>query len=67
MTGREHWRILDPMYVTRITNKIAKRAEEGEEKYGQRFVGEPLEQLEEELLDALFYVFYLRRKLEHTI
>lgn len=39
---------------------------DSQRKYGDLFRGEPLDQLEEEILDALFYVYFAKRK-ERTL
>lgn len=65
MTGNEEWRDFSvDSFVWNTASKLNKRANYGIEQYGERFIGEPLEHLEDELLDALFYVYMLRKKLE---
>ena len=63
------WRSFVPnTVVLTLANKILTRLELGEERYKSSlfgFQGDPLEHLEEELLDAVFYVYMLRKKLEY--
>lgn len=65
MTGNALWRRVNVgTYTRKMFLKMFARAEKGIEKYGESFVGDPLDHLEEELLDGLFYVYMLRRKLD---
>lgn len=63
---REPWRSVDAgtidAFVKHIGDTARERSEYGVCKYGSEFVGEPLAHLEEELLDALFYLYIARRK-----
>ena len=72
MIGSEGWRTFSPMvYVTKMADKLRKRTQFGIEKYGEQFRGDPLQHLEDELLDALFYIYIAKEqafdeKLEKT-
>ena len=50
-------------YIDEIAADFRTRANEGIKRYGKSFVGDPLDCLEEEILDSLFYVKTLRRKI----
>ena len=57
------WRYVDrEEYLKTIEGKIAHRLDYGFEHYGDEFEGDPLAHLEEELIDALFYVHFARRQ-----
>ena len=47
---------------TWLIEKTHEREELGIKTYGPEFVGDPLEQLGEELADALFYSYAARRR-----
>ena len=54
-------------FVEHVASALQKRGDEGERKYQSSkkgFQGDPLEHLEEELLDALFYLWYAKRQRE---
>ena len=49
-------------FLIEVDLKLSSRQKMGEDTYGNEFKGDPLTQLEEELLDALFYVFMARKE-----
>ena len=53
----ETWRELidDQAYIHNTNMLLNNRLKDGKRKYGDRFVGEPLDHLREELIDALYY------------
>ena len=62
----DSWRTIDSreraFYVDDVTNAVRERVQLGHERYGSKFVGDPLEQAWEEALDLLFYLWVQRRK-----
>ena len=52
-------------FASEIYEKVAKRLDVGAAEHGDTFAGDPLDQLEEELLDALFYIHYERKRRGH--
>lgn len=62
------WRLLNQSQRTEIAGEISMQAmnryEEGAREHGELFTDDPLDQLETELLDALFYVKMARRQRE---
>lgn len=55
----ENWREITKEEIEELSQKVAneikERREVGIKKYGETFVGIPIQQQREELLDALFY------------
>jgi len=49
-------------YMNWMVSLITRRQIEGRSKYGDTFVGDPLEHLAEELMDGLFYTFQAMRQ-----
>ena len=45
-----------------LMEALQKRMDFGIEKYGPKFVGDPLQHLEEELMDALFYIYAIKKQ-----
>ena len=62
----EAWRDLDESQRYRIVLALAKvmltRYEEGARQHGEYFTDDPLDQLEQELMDALFYTHMAKRE-----
>ena len=63
------WRDNDPdireAMRTYLAWRMEDRHEEGAAEHGDRFLGDPLNHLEEELIDALFYVWFARAERDH--
>ena len=51
-------------FTADVARDMQRRRQFGIQKYGPEFVGDPLEHLYEELLDALFYVYMSKRKMD---
>ena len=49
-------------YAQWIVNLVVSRQAAGRKTYGDTFVGDPLQHLSEELIDALFYCFQAQRQ-----
>ena len=49
-------------YLKAMHERIKRRVYQGREAHGLRFRGDPMEHLEQELLDALFYAWWARRQ-----
>ena len=47
-----------------VSGELQIRAAHGKESYGDRFQGDPLKHLKEELLDELVYLYYAMRERE---
>lgn len=62
------WRDLDQMQRARFARilfeKMLYRYEQGAKEHGEKFTDDPLDQLETELLDGLFYVLMAKRERE---
>ena len=54
------------LFAEEIQHAISARLEAGYDQYGPKFVGDPLMQQSDELIDAQFYNWYARRQLEQT-
>ncbi len=66
MVTDEKWRQLDQEQRFAIAMEIGTQAlvryEKGAQEHGEHFTDDPLDQLETELLDGLFYVKMARRQ-----
>lgn len=62
----EDWRHKFPPVerARQIIQKVETRRLEGEKNFGNCFHGNPLEHLEQELIDALFYIQSLQRRMK---
>lgn len=62
----DDWRQLDQKQRVAIAMEIGTQAliryEKGAQEHGEQFIDDPLDQLETELLDGLFYVKMARRQ-----
>ena len=62
----EPWRTLGTpermQFILYVQEGMTKRQIQGRETYGDTFQGDPLTHLEEELMDALFYVWMTRKQ-----
>lgn len=65
-SGQEEWRQLTTsvrdQFMAHVGYTLNKRQQQGRAQYGDVFVGDPLDQAEEELIDALFYIWMVRRQ-----
>jgi len=64
--GEESWRILGPNerieFGQWVESHLGKRKDKGLAKYGNRFQGDPIDHLIEELVDALLYAWVLEKR-----
>jgi hypothetical protein len=51
-------------FIAQVTESIVERLNKGRAKYGDSFVGMPLDQAWEEILDLLFYIYMEYRRKE---
>mgnify|MGYP001559256004 CR=1 FL=1 len=54
-------------FLNNVKSSLAHRQREGEVKYGNQFIGDPIQHAWEELLDALFYIWVVQRRHEEVI
>lgn len=65
ITEHENWRKLE-LYQRHefrfwLDEQMQKRLEKGRKKYGDKFQGNPMDHLIEELLDGLFYAYMTKK------
>lgn len=63
------WRNAGPLereeFYTWVDGQLRARNEEGRKKWGDTFIGSPLDKGIEEVWDLLFYLFYVQRELRN--
>jgi hypothetical protein len=62
----QDWRNIDnrPEFLLWVEKELSSRQAYGEHLFGNLFHGDPLQHAFEELLDALFYLWMARKKME---
>ena len=68
MKDDERWRVVGMAFrrwtLNGIRASLQERLEYGRVTHGERFKGDPLNHLDEELLDAIVYAAVIRRKIQ---